>query len=65
MTAEGLREIPIAHDALRAFAEIEEPLDTIEEPVAPFMEDLDRIEQQRVDEMRGKQPWLGRCISSR
>lgn len=54
LTAEGLREIPIAHDALRAFAEIEEPLDTIEEPVARFMEDLDRIEQQRIDEMRGK-----------
>jgi hypothetical protein len=51
---EGLREISIAHDALRAFAEIEEPLEIIEEPVGRFMEDLDRIEQQRIDEMRGK-----------
>ena len=43
-----------AHDALRAFAKIEEPLEIIEEPVVRFMEDLERIEQQRIDEMRGK-----------
>lgn len=54
LKVEGLREIPIAHDALRAFAEIEKPLEIIEEPVGRFMEDLDRIEQQRIDEMRGK-----------
>jgi hypothetical protein len=54
LKVEGLREISIAHDALRAFAEIEEPLEIIEEPVGRFMEDLDRIEQQRIDEMRGK-----------
>jgi hypothetical protein len=54
LKVEDLREISIAHDALRAFAEIEEPLEIIEEPVGRFMEDLDRIEQQRIDEMRGK-----------
>jgi hypothetical protein len=54
LKVEGLREISIAHDALRAFAEIEEPLEIIEEPVGRFMEDLERIEQQRIDEMRGK-----------
>jgi hypothetical protein len=54
LKVEGLREISIAHDALRSFAEIEEPLEIIEEPVGRFMEDLDRIQQQRIDEMRGK-----------
>jgi hypothetical protein len=32
LKVEGLREISITHDALRAFAEIEEPLEIIEEP---------------------------------
>ncbi len=50
----SLRDIPIAHDALRAFAEIERPLEVIEEPVARFILDLDRLEQQRLDELRGK-----------
>jgi hypothetical protein len=54
LKVEGLRELSIAHDALRAFAEIEEPLEIIEEPVGRFMEDLDRIEQQWIDQMRGK-----------
>lgn len=52
--ARSLRDIPIAHDALRAFAEIEQPLEVIEEPVARFILDLDRLEQQRLDELRGK-----------
>jgi hypothetical protein len=29
-------------------------LEIIEEPVGRFMEDLDRIEQQWIDQMRGK-----------
>jgi hypothetical protein len=52
--SQELREIPIAHDALRAFAEIEEPLEKLEEPVGRFIEDIDRAEQQYLDEMRGK-----------
>ena len=54
LEAQSLRDIPVAHDALRAFAEIEKPLEVIEEPVARFILDLDRVEQQRIDEMRGK-----------
>jgi hypothetical protein len=52
--AKALRNIPIAHHALRAFAEVEEPLEELEEPVERFIEDIDRAEQQRIDEMRGK-----------
>ena len=52
--AKNLRDIPIAHHALRAFAEIEVPLETIEEPVHRFIEDIDREEQRRIDEARGK-----------
>lgn len=54
LKARSLRHIPIAHDALRAFAEIERPLEVIEEPVARFILDLGRLEQQRLDELRGK-----------
>lgn len=54
VTAQNLRDIPIAHHALRAFAEIEETLETIEEPVQRFVEDIDREEQRRIDEARGK-----------
>jgi hypothetical protein len=54
LKARSLRDIPIAHDALRAFAEIEQPLETIEEPVTRFVLDLDRLEQQRLDALRGK-----------
>jgi hypothetical protein len=54
LRARSLRDIPVAHDALRAFAEIEQPLDVIEEPVARFILDLDRLEQQRIDELQGK-----------
>lgn len=52
--ARSLRDIPIAHDALRAFAEIEQPLEVIEGPVANFISDLHRLEQQRLDELRGR-----------
>lgn len=52
--ARSLRDIPIVHDALRAFAEIEQPLEVIEEPVARIISDLDRLEQQRLDELGGK-----------
>ena len=50
----AIRDIAVAHDALRAFAEIEQPLERIEEPVARYILDLDRLEQQRLDELRGK-----------
>lgn len=43
-----------AHDAFRKFAEIEQPLEALEEPVGRFLEDIDRMEQQQIDEMRGK-----------
>jgi hypothetical protein len=52
--AAELRKIDVAYDALRAFAEIEEPLELLEEPVGRFIEDIDRAEQQRIDELRGK-----------
>ncbi|GAA1618994.1 hypothetical protein GCM10009733_014180 [Nonomuraea maheshkhaliensis] len=52
--ARSLRAIPVAHDALRAFAEIERPLEGIEEPVARFIWDIERLKQQRLDYLRGK-----------
>jgi hypothetical protein len=52
--AQDMRDIPIAHHALRAFSEIEKPLEELEDPVGRFIEDIDRAEQQRLDEMRGK-----------
>jgi hypothetical protein len=52
--AKELRNIPNAHHALRTFAEIEQPLEVLEEPVERFIEDIDRAEQQQFDEMRGK-----------
>jgi hypothetical protein len=54
VAAQNLRDIPVAHRGLREFAQIEEPLATIEEPVARFIEDIDREEQRRIDEARGK-----------
>lgn len=52
--AAELRGVEVAYDALRAFAEIEEPLALLEEPVGRFIEDIDREEQRRIDELRGK-----------
>jgi hypothetical protein len=54
VAATALRNVNVAHDALQAFAEIEEPLETLEEPVGRFIEDIDRAEQQLIDEIRGK-----------
>ena len=51
---ESIRETFPAHKALKLFAEIEQPLEVIEEPVGRFIEDLDRQLQQRIDELRGK-----------
>lgn len=52
--AAELRGVEVAYDALRAFAEVEEPLALIEEPVGRFLEDIDREEQRRIDELWGK-----------
>lgn len=52
--AADLRNVDVAHDALRAFADIEQPLEELEEPVGRFIEDIDRAEQQLIDEIRGK-----------
>lgn len=49
-----LRNVEIAFDALRQFAAIEQPLEHLEEPVGHFIDDIDRAEQQAIDEMRGK-----------
>jgi hypothetical protein len=46
LKSRSLRDISIPHEALRAFANIEQPLETIEEPVARFIFDLDRLEQR-------------------
>lgn len=46
--------VEIAFDALRQFAAIEQTLERLEEPVGRFIEDIDRAEQQAIDEMRGK-----------
>ena len=54
VSAADLRNVDVAPDALRAFAEIEQPLEKLEEPVGRFIEDIDRAEQQRIDEIRGK-----------
>jgi hypothetical protein len=52
--ATKLRDVKIAYDALKQFAAIEEPLEQLEEPVGRFIEDIDRAEQQAIDERRGK-----------
>jgi hypothetical protein len=52
--AEYLKSVRVAHDAPRLFGEIEEPLEALEEPVGRFIDDIERIERQRFDEMLGK-----------
>jgi hypothetical protein len=52
--ATELRDVKIAYDALRQFAGIEQPLEQLEEPVGRFIDDIDRAEQQAIDEIRGK-----------
>jgi hypothetical protein len=52
--ATTLRDIGIAFDALRQFATIEQPLEKLEGPVGRFIDEIDRAEQQAIDEMRGK-----------
>lgn len=52
--ATGLREMTVAHDALRAFAEIEQTLEQLEEPVGRFIDDIDRMVQRMIDESRGR-----------
>jgi len=54
LAATDLREVEIAYDALRLFAAIEQPLEQLEEPVGQFIEDIDRAEQQALDELRGR-----------
>jgi hypothetical protein len=49
-----LRDVEVAYDALRDFAVVEQPLERLEEPVGRFIEDIDRAEQQAIDELRGK-----------
>ena len=51
--ATELRGVEIAFYALRQFAAIEQPLEQLEEPVGRFIDDIDRAEQQAIDEMRG------------
>ncbi len=52
--AVSLRDVELSYDALRQFAAVEQPLERLEEPVGRFIEDIDRAEQQALDEMRGK-----------
>jgi hypothetical protein len=52
--ATQLRDVEIAFDALRQFAAIEQLLEQLEEPVGRFIDDIDRAEQDAIDEMRGK-----------
>ncbi|WP_418153381.1 hypothetical protein [Actinoalloteichus caeruleus] len=52
--ARCLSEIPVATDVLRAFAEIEEVLEVVEEAVDRCIVSIDREAQLRIDEMRGK-----------
>lgn len=54
LAATQLRDVEIAFDALRQFAAIEQPLEQLEEPVGRFIDDIDRAEQQAIDERRGK-----------
>jgi hypothetical protein len=49
-----LRLAPDAYLALREFAEVEEPLESLEGPVGRFIEEFEREQQQRSDEARGK-----------
>lgn len=49
-----LRDVSEAHVALRSFAQIEQALEDLEEPIERFLEDLDRAEQRRWDEIRGR-----------
>ena len=51
--ATKLRDSEIAFDALRQFAVIEQPLKQLEDPVGQFIEDIDRAEQQAIDERLG------------
>jgi len=53
VTATEMRNVKGALDALRSFSDIEQPLETLEVPVARFIEELDRTEQQKIDEYRG------------
>ena len=52
--ADDLSSLPLALDALRRFAQIEQPLEELEEPVDRFIDDIDRAEQQAFDELRGR-----------
>lgn len=52
--AAKLRETSEAHESLRSFARIEQQLEALENPVARFLEDMDRAEQRRWDEIRGR-----------
>jgi hypothetical protein len=52
--ATKLCDVGIAYDALRKFAEIEQPLEKLEEPVGLFIVEIERTEQLAIDEMRGK-----------
>lgn len=52
--AEQLRDVEVAQDALGVFAAVEEQLEALEEPAARFIEEIDRAEQRRIDELRGK-----------
>jgi hypothetical protein len=52
--ATRLRDMEIAFDALRQFAAIEQPLEQLEHPVGRFIDDIDRAEQDAINEMRGK-----------
>ncbi len=50
--ADDLSSLPLALDALGLFAQIDQPLEELEEPVGRFIDDIDRAEQQPFDELR-------------
>jgi hypothetical protein len=52
--AVSIRDVPVAHDALQAFAAIEIEVAKLDEPVARFLEEIDREVQRIIDERRGK-----------
>jgi hypothetical protein len=52
--AERLRDVEDAQEALRAFAAVEEPLEALEEPVGRFIDEIDRAQERRMDELRGR-----------
>lgn len=52
--AERLGDVEDAQEALRAFAAVEEPLEALEEPVGRFIDEIDRAEERRMNELRGR-----------